>query len=91
MVTNFRKVFDRPYAAGLKLKAKKCELFSKQVTYLGYVISPAGIATDPTKTITIETWPVPKHCFCGYYGKFIRNISAIAKILHRLTEKGRKY
>ncbi|CAC5405571.1 unnamed protein product [Mytilus coruscus] len=83
--------------AGLKLKAKKCELFSKQVIFLGHVISPAEIATDPEKTGTIETLPVPKHVkemrsflgFCGYDRKFIQNVSGISKPLHRLTEKGR--
>ncbi|CAC5360801.1 Retrovirus-related Pol polyprotein from transposon 297,Retrovirus-related Pol polyprotein from transposon 17.6 [Mytilus coruscus] len=99
MVTNHRKIFDQLYAAGLKLKATKCELFSKQVIYLGHVISLAGIATDPEKTEIIETWPVPKHVkelrsflgFCGYYRKFIQRFSGFAKPLHRLTEKDRKY
>ena len=49
MVTNLRQVFDRLKAAGLKLKPKKCSLFSKQVRFLGHVISSDGVATDPNK------------------------------------------
>jgi hypothetical protein len=51
--------FDRLLAAGLKLKAKKCHLFCKKVVYLGHVISEAGIATDPEKTKSVDSWPVP--------------------------------
>ena len=29
--------------------------------------------------------------FCGYYRKFIQNFSKLAKCLHNLTEKGRKF
>jgi hypothetical protein len=29
--------------------------------------------------------------FCGYYRKFIKNFSKLAKCLHKLTEKGRKF
>jgi hypothetical protein len=29
--------------------------------------------------------------FCGYYRKFIQNFSKLAKCLHKLTEKGRKF
>jgi hypothetical protein len=29
--------------------------------------------------------------FCGYYRKFIQNFSRLAKCLHKLTEKGRKF
>jgi hypothetical protein len=71
----------------------------KKVVYLGHVISEAGIATDPEKTKTVESWPVPTNVkelrsfmgFCGYYRKFIQNFSKLAKCLHKLTEKGRKF
>jgi hypothetical protein len=66
---------------------------------LGHVISETGIATDPEKTKIVESWPVPTNVkelrsfmgFCGYYRKFIQNFSRLAKCLHKLTEKGRKF
>jgi hypothetical protein len=96
MVTNLRQVFDRLKAAGLKLKSKKCSLFAKQVTFLGHVISSNGVATDPSKIQNVKDWPVPTNVselcsflgLCGYYRRYIKNFSAIAKCLHKLTEKG---
>ena len=34
--------------ANLKLKAKKCNSFAKEVSYLGQIVSGEGISTDPT-------------------------------------------
>jgi hypothetical protein len=42
-------VIARIQNAGLKLKAKKCCLCSKEVKFLGHVISETGVATDPSK------------------------------------------
>ena len=36
---NIQKVFDRLRAAGLKLKASKCEFLKSEVQYLGHIIS----------------------------------------------------
>ena len=42
-------VFQRLHKYNLKLKASKCEFFRSEVTYLGHVVSQAGIKTDPEK------------------------------------------
>ena len=39
-------VFQKLEEAGLKLKPSKCELFQRQLAYLGHVISAEGVATD---------------------------------------------
>ena len=57
MNRNLSKVFDRLAAAGLKLKAKKCNIFAGSVDYLGHVVSEKGISTDPKKTEIIRHWP----------------------------------
>jgi len=44
------RVLDRLRSAGLKLKPDKCSLMQQSVTFLGHVVSGAGIATDPEKT-----------------------------------------
>ena len=52
-------VFQRLRAAHLKLKPKKCNLFQKEVTYLGHVISGKGVGTCPDKIQAILNWPIP--------------------------------
>ena len=69
------------------------------MTYLGRIVTPEGVATDPNKIQTIRDWPVPKsvrdvRSFLGlasYYRKFIRGFAGIASPLHALTEKSRMF
>lgn len=85
--------------ANLKVKPSKCALFATQVRYLGHVISADGIRADPDKIDAVRQWPVPKNqtevrSFVGlasYYRRFIEGFAEIARPLHRLTEKGRKF
>ena len=58
-LNKLREVFTRLRAAGLKLSPKKCELFRKEVRFLGHVVSAEGIRTDPQKTETVLSWPIP--------------------------------
>jgi len=88
-------VFTKLKEAGLKLKPKKCNLFMREVVYLGHVVSPVGICTDPSKIEVIQSWPTPKDAgdvrsglgMFGYYRKFVKDYSKKAKPLTRLTEK----
>ena len=41
---------------GLKLKMFKCKLFQRKLTYLGHVVSAAGVEPDPEKTKVLEHW-----------------------------------
>ena len=99
MVKNLDDVLARLQEAGLKLKARKCQLFAKRVEFLGHVISEEGISTGPKKTECVRNWPVPTNVkevrsflgFCSYYRRFIFRFSEIAKPLHKLTEKGSRF
>ena len=43
-------VFNKLKAADLKLKPSTCDLFRKQINYLGYVVGNQGVSTDPENT-----------------------------------------
>ena len=92
-------VFGRLRSANLKLKAKKCLLFSMKVKFLGHVISEQGVSTDPDKVKDVVGWHTPRtvkqiRSFLGmvnYYGRFIKDLQGIAAPLHDVTKKNAKF
>jgi hypothetical protein len=87
---NFRSAQKRTPS----IEAKKCQLFHQEVKFLGHIVSPAGIQTDPDKLEAVHEWPRPKHKhqlrsflgLCTYYRRFVKGCTDIAKPLHKLTE-----
>ena len=85
-------VFDKLAKAGLKLKPSKCEFFKSKITYLGHIVSAAGIETDPKKIKAIKDWTVPKtvtdiHSFLDFtnnYHRFIQGCTKVARPLNTL-------
>ena len=79
-------MFRRLQTNNLKLKASKCELFRREVTYLGHVISDEGICTDPAKVEAVLNWPNPKtvkevQIFLGFTGYYRRSVKGYASIV----------
>lgn len=78
---------------GLKLSPQKCKFFQTSVKYLGHIVSENGVETDPEKVSALKSWPVPTNLktlksflgFAGYYRRFIKRYSAIAKTVNDLT------
>lgn len=98
-LANLQKVFDRLSSANLKLKAKKCNLLQKEISFLGYSVSEAGVKTDPAKVAAVKEMQRPAsvtqvRSFLGlasYYRKFVEGFSKIAKPLFDLTRKERVF
>ena len=80
------------------MKLSKCHLFTKEIRYLGHVLSTKGIKPLQMKTQAIQNMHPPKmpkqvHAFLGivgYYRKFIKNFIRIAKPLTLLTRQQAK-
>lgn len=54
-------VLSRLGQFNLKVKLSKCSFFQSEVTYLGHVISAAGVATDPEKIQAVAKWHRPQN------------------------------
>ena len=75
------------------MKKSKCSFFSKEIHYLGHIISATGIRPLPANTHTIQhmqppTTPKQARVFLGlvgYYRKCIKGFAKIAKPLTLLT------
>ena len=87
-------MFQKLEQARLKLKPSKCELFCRQITYLGHTVSVQGIATDKGKTDVIRKWPTPTTItevwsfleFMGYYCWFIPKLACKLVQTHAWTD-----
>ncbi len=94
LLQQFCTVFEKLRGAGFKLSPKKCQLFQKEVHYLGFLISEKGLAADPETTNATATRPVPKNIheirsflgLCSYYQRFVKRFAQITKPLNLLTE-----
>ena len=92
---HLESVFHRLQECGLKLSPKKCKFFKRKVRYVGYIVSESGIEADPEKVDKIQNWPTPTTPekvrqflgFAGYYRKFVKDFSKIARPLSELMPK----
>ncbi|GFT76639.1 retrovirus-related Pol polyprotein from transposon 17.6 [Nephila pilipes] len=98
-LNNLRKVLEKLKQANLKLNPAKCNLFRREVSYLGHIISAEGVRTDPRKVAAVKEWSQPRNVhelrsflgLCTYYRRFVKGFSLIARPLHRLTEHKRPF
>ena len=76
-------------------KYSKCEFWISQVTFSGHVVSAAGVAVDPTKIEAVISWEPPRKVrevrsflgLAGYYRRFMKGFSSIARPMIQLTHK----
>lgn len=90
-----REVLRRLREASLFASLKKCIFNVDTVEFLGYIISPNGLAMDESKVQVIRDWPTPRKIkdvqsflgFANFYRRFISDYSDIVVPLTHLTRK----
>ena len=83
----------------LYMKSEKCKWKVREVEFLGVVIGPEGIKMEKEKVKGVLEWPTPKcvkdvQKFLGlanYYHQFIENFASIARPLHDMVKKDKKW
>ena len=92
---NLRKVLERCQEKNLVLNWEKCHFMVTQGIVLGHIVSKDGIEVDKAKVELISNLPTPK-CVrdirsflghAGFYRRFIKDFSAIARPLCTLLAK----
>lgn len=85
--------------AGLKLNAEKCTIAATSISFLGFTISPEGVAPDREKVVAIMETPAPRTIkevrrflgATGFFRKHIEGYANIAAPLHLLLKKGQRW
>ncbi|KAF0929881.1 hypothetical protein E2562_026095 [Oryza meyeriana var. granulata] len=90
-----RTVLDTLQQHCLFVKRSKCAFGVESISYLGHIISAAGVAMDPAKVQVVREWPTPRSPravrsflgLAGYYRKFVRDYGTIAAPLTALLKE----
>jgi hypothetical protein len=92
---HLRLVLEKLRSNQLYAKFSKCEFWLTKVAFLGHVISAGGVSVDPGKVKDVLNWMPPRTVseirsflgLAGYYRRFIKDFSKIAKLMTKLLEK----
>jgi len=96
---HLEEVFRRLQEARLQVNPDKCHFGLTELKYLGHIVDRRGLRTDPEKMKAVTQWPTPTTVrqirqFVGlasWYRRFIRDFSATAAPLTKLTRKTAKW
>ena len=96
---NLETVLHRCIEKNLVLNLEKCHFMVNQGIVLGHIISTMGIEVDKAKIELISKHPSPINVnimrqflgHAGFYRRFIKHFSKIAKPLYKLLERDAKF
>ncbi|GBE78770.1 predicted protein [Sparassis crispa] len=79
---------------GLILHEDKCQWVQTELTYLGHIVSIAGVRPNPEKVQAITEWPRPDNVtrlrgflnLTGYYRRFMKGFAKIAGPMYDLLK-----
>ena len=93
---NVKKVLTCLKKKGIKLNAGKCNLFKREIRYLGRLISEKGCRPDPEDVKALDKCKIPPTDigklrsligFLGYYRTYIKDFSKKLKPVYDLLQK----
>nr|GEV06186.1 hypothetical protein [Tanacetum cinerariifolium] len=98
-VNHVRIILELLREEKLYAKFSKCDFWISIVQLLGHLIDSQGLHVDPAKIEAVKNWASPTTPteirqflgLIGYYQRFIKDFSKIAKSLTELTQKNKKY
>jgi len=87
---NLKLLFERLRQVELKLQPDKCEYLRLELEYLDVISEKRGIQPNPNRVEKVKNYPVSRNSkgikqflgLVGYYQKFIKDFSKIAKSSH---------
>ena len=93
------EVIKRLEENNLYVKPEKCKWKVREVDFLGVVIGPEGIKMEKKKVKGVLEWPTPKCVkdiqkflrLANYYCRFIGGFATVARPLHDLVKKDKKW
>ena len=94
--THLRVVLETLRKEQLYAKLSKCEFWSREVSFLGRIISKEGIRVDPKNIEVIIEWKPPRNVtevrsFLGLAGLFIKGFSMTTSPMTRLLQKNVRF
>nr|GFB76562.1 putative reverse transcriptase domain-containing protein [Tanacetum cinerariifolium] len=83
----------------LYVKFFKCDFWIRTMQFLGHLIDSQGLHVDPAKIEAVKNWASPTTPteirqflgLAGFYRRFIKDFSKIAKYFTILTQKDKKF
>ena len=96
---HLRTVLEKLAQHQLYAKFSKCEFWLQEVAFLGHVLSAEGVVVDPAKIEAVKEWDQPRNVteirsflgLAGYYRRFIKNFSKIARPMTNLLKKTKEF
>jgi hypothetical protein len=85
--------------AGLTIQPEKVVFATQEISFLGHLVSPAGMRIDPERTTAIREFPTPRDtrdisrfiALLNFYHKSISRLADVAAPLNALRKKGVKF
>jgi hypothetical protein len=87
------EVLDKCVRNGIVLKPTKSVLFAREIKVLGHIVNSQGVKPDPQKVQAIRKFATPTSRksvktvlgMCGFYRRYVRNMSCHTVELRRLA------